>query len=117
MLYGVAPQQIAYTMNMALSNKSITTLYDESSVNQIGLLLSLEEKEKSNIQDITQLKVKSTHGNLVSIADLINIEETTSAKSIYRKNHFSYQLNEIVGMNERRRSETIKNMCEALNLS
>lgn len=86
MLYGVAPQQIAYTMNMALSNKSITTLYDESSVNQIGLLLSLEEKEKSNIQDITQLKVKSTHGNLVSIADLINIEETTSAKSIYRKN-------------------------------
>lgn len=86
MLYGVAPQQIAYTMNMALSNKSITTLYDESSVNQIGLLLCLEEKEKSNIQDITQLKVKSTHGNLVSIADLINIEETTSAKSIYRKN-------------------------------
>ena len=86
MLYGVAPQQIAYTMNIALSNKSITTLYDESSVNQIGLLLSLEEKEKSNIQDITQLKVKSTHGNLVSIADLINIEETTSAKSIYRKN-------------------------------
>jgi len=86
MLYGVAPQQIAYTMNMALSNKAITTLYDESSVNQIGLLLSLEEKEKSTIQDITQLKVKSTHGNLVSIADLINIEETTSAKSIYRKN-------------------------------
>jgi len=86
MLYGVTPQQIAYTMNMALSNKAITTLYDESSVNQIGLLLSLEEKEKSTIQDITQLKVKSTHGNLVSIADLINIEETTSAKSIYRKN-------------------------------
>ena len=86
MLYGVAPQQIAYTMNMALSNKAITTLYDESSVNQIGLLLSLEEKEKSTIQDITQLKVKSTHGNLVSIADLITIEETTSAKSIYRKN-------------------------------
>ena len=86
MLYGVTPQQIAYTMNMALSNKAITTLYDESSVNQIGLLLSLEEKEKSTIQDITQLKVKSTHGNLVSIADLITIEETTSAKSIYRKN-------------------------------
>ncbi len=41
-----------------------------------------------------------------------NLEE-----SIYRKNHFSYQLNEIVGMNERRRSDTIKNMCEALNLS
>ncbi len=29
MLYGVAPQQIAYTMNMALSNRAITNLYDE----------------------------------------------------------------------------------------
>ena len=86
MLYGVAPQQIAYTMNMALSNRAITTLYDEDAVNQVGLVLSLDEKEKSTIQDITQLKVKSNQGNLLAIADLINIEETTAAKSIYRKN-------------------------------
>src|SRR5690606_36032446 len=59
MLYGVAPQQIAYTMNMALSNRAITTLYDEDAVNQIGLVLALDEKEKSTLTDISQLKVKS----------------------------------------------------------
>ena len=42
MLYGVAPQQIAYTMNMALSNRAITNLYDEDAVNQIGLVLALD---------------------------------------------------------------------------
>ena len=86
MLYGVAPQQIAYTMNMALSNRSLTTLYDEDAVNQIGLVLALNENEKSTIRDISQLKVKSTQGSLISISDLIDIQETTSAKSIFRKN-------------------------------
>ncbi len=86
MLYGVAPKQIAYTMNMALSNRPLTVLYDEDAVNQIGLVLALDEKEKSTIQDISQLKVKSQQGNLVPIVDLVDISETTSAKSIYRKN-------------------------------
>ena len=86
MLYGVAPQQIAYTMNMALSNRAITTLYDEDAVKQIGLVLALDESDKSTVKDIAQLKVKSNQGNLVPITDLVTIEETTAAKSIYRKN-------------------------------
>ncbi|MFV0572267.1 MAG: efflux RND transporter permease subunit [Xanthomarina gelatinilytica] len=86
MLYGVAPQQIAYTMNMALSNRAVTTLYDEDASNQVGLVLALDEEEKSTLTDISQLKVKSKQGNMVPIADLITINETISAKSIYRKN-------------------------------
>lgn len=86
MLYGVAPQQIAYTLNMALSNKPITHLYDEDATNQVGLVLSLDEKEKSTIADISQLKVVSKQGNMVPIADLVTVNEVTSAKSIYRKN-------------------------------
>ena len=86
MLYGVAPQQITYTMNMALSNRAITNLYDEKAVNQIGLILALDEKEKSTVNDISQLKVKSKQGNLVPIADLVTITENVSAKSIFHKN-------------------------------
>ncbi|WP_242158307.1 efflux RND transporter permease subunit [Aestuariivivens sediminis] len=86
MLYGVAPKQIVNTMHMALSNRPLTSLYDEDAVNQIGLVLALDEKEKSNITDISQLKVKSLQGQLVPIADLVSIEKSTSAKSIYRKN-------------------------------
>ncbi|TDU40484.1 multidrug efflux pump subunit AcrB [Gelidibacter sediminis] len=86
MLYGVAPQQIAYTMNMALSNNAITTLYDEDASKQVGLVLTLDEKEKSTISDISQLKVTSKQGNMVPIADLVTITKGTAAKSIYRKN-------------------------------
>jgi multidrug efflux pump subunit AcrB len=86
MLYGIAPQQIAYTMNMALSNGPITNLYDENAVNQVGLVLTLDESEKSTISDISQLKVKSEQGFMIPIADVVEIKETVSAKSIYRKN-------------------------------
>ncbi|PPK94419.1 multidrug efflux pump subunit AcrB [Nonlabens xylanidelens] len=86
MLYGVAPQQIAYTMHLALSDRPVTNLYDEDAVQQIGIVLALDEKEKSTIQDISQLKVASNQGTMVPIADLVEISESISAKSIYRKN-------------------------------
>ncbi len=86
MLYGVAPQQIAYTLNMALSNRAVSTLYDEDASNQVEIVFALDEKEKSSVQDIAQLQIKSQHGNMVSISDLVTVEEKNSAKSIYRKN-------------------------------
>ena len=86
MLYGVAPQLIVHTMNMALSERAVTNLYDEDATNQVGLVLALDEKEKSTLTDIAQLKVRSNQGNMITIGDLTSIEEVTSAKSIYRKN-------------------------------
>lgn len=86
MLYGVAPKQIVHTMNLALSNRAITTMYNETSSKQVGLVLALAEKEKSTIMDISQLKIKSAQGHLVPISDLVSIEERIKAKSIYRKN-------------------------------
>ncbi|MGO3183553.1 MAG: efflux RND transporter permease subunit [Aequorivita sp.] len=86
MRYGVAPQQIVHTMNMALSDRPVTNLYDENVTDQVGVLLTLDEKEKSTIQDISQLKIASKQGNMVSVGDLVTVEESVRAKSIYRKN-------------------------------
>lgn len=86
MRYGVAPQQIVYTMGMALSDRPVTNLYSENASEQVGILLMLDEKEKSTIQDISQLQIASKQGNMVSIGDLVNVQESTRAKSIYRKN-------------------------------
>ncbi|MHB0754110.1 efflux RND transporter permease subunit [Polaribacter sp. M15] len=86
MLYGVAPKQVTHTMYLALSNQEITTLYNENAANQIGLVLALDEKEKSSVQDILQLKIKSQQGTMISLGDVVDVTEKTSAKSIYRKN-------------------------------
>ncbi len=86
MLNGVTPEQVTHTVNMALSENAVTSLYDEDAVEQVGLLMALDEKEKSTINDIVQLKIKSNQGQMVTIGDLVDIKQVTSAKSIYRKN-------------------------------
>lgn len=86
MLYGITPQQIVYNLNMALANRAITQLYNESSENQVDIILSLEEQEKSSVKEIANLKVKSKQGNLIPIVDLIDITNRITPKSIYRKN-------------------------------
>jgi multidrug efflux pump subunit AcrB len=85
-LFGVTPQQIAHTMSMALSERAITNLYDENSAKQVGLILALDETEKSSISDISQLKILSKQGTLITIGDLVDIKETIREKSIFRKN-------------------------------
>ena len=86
MLYGVAPQQIVHTMHMALGESAVSTLYDEEASEQVGIVLALDEKEKSTLSAIAQLQIKSSQGHMVSIGDLVEIKEQVRAKSIYRKN-------------------------------
>ena len=86
MLNGIAPQQIVATVKMALSEQPVSMLYNTESNNQIGLVLALDEKEKSSINDIKQLKVISQMGMAIPIGDLIKVEEKVREKSIYRKN-------------------------------
>jgi multidrug efflux pump subunit AcrB len=86
MLYGISPQQIVHTMNMALSDRPVSQLYKEEASNQVDIILSLHEKEKSTLSDISALKIKSNQGQMIPINELIDINEGIKAKSIYRKN-------------------------------
>lgn len=86
MLYGVSPQQIIETLNIALTDRSVTSLYAEESVNQVGIVLDIQESERSTVKDISRLKIKSQSGLMVPVSELVSVEEDIRAKSIYRKN-------------------------------
>lgn len=86
MKQGIVPQQIAYTMNMAMSNRALTKIYDESATKAVGIVLALDESEKSSLADLSQIQITNVMGQNIPVADLINIVETNRAKSIYRKN-------------------------------
>ncbi|WP_324720831.1 efflux RND transporter permease subunit [Salinimicrobium sp. HB62] len=86
MLYGIAPQQIVYTLNSALGERAITQLYDEEATQRVGIVLALDEEEKSSVQDIMQINIASQQGQMIPIADLVEPKEVTRDKSIYRKN-------------------------------
>jgi multidrug efflux pump subunit AcrB len=84
--YGVAPGQITRNMHLALSGEPISALYDEKALDQVGMVLALDEKEKASVADISQLQVRSGQGGLVPLGDLVEVQEGQKPYSIYRKN-------------------------------
>lgn len=86
MLYGIAPQQIVHTLNTALGERAITQLYDENASQRIGIVLALEEQEKSSVSDISSIQIAGRNGQMVPIGDLVEPKEVIRNKSIYRKN-------------------------------
>jgi multidrug efflux pump subunit AcrB len=86
MRYGVAPAQIVATVNAALSGQNVGTLHRPSSFNPVNINLQLNDADKSDMDDIKNLKVISQQGNAVPIGDLVTITKGIKEKSIYRKN-------------------------------
>ena len=85
MLNGVAPQQIVGNLTYLLKEYPISNLYDENSNNSVGIVLSLDDKDKTSLQDIQSLKIKGNQGNMIPVSDLVKVKQDTVQKSIYRK--------------------------------
>lgn len=86
MLYGVNTTQIVHTMNMLLSENPVAHVYQTEAFDQIGVVLTTAEKDRSNLEDLLAVKVASQNGELYPIGDLVSVEKGVKPKSIYRKN-------------------------------
>jgi multidrug efflux pump subunit AcrB len=85
MLNGIAPQQIVANMTYLLDEHPISDLYDENSFDQVPMEMSLNNKDKTSLQDILNLKIKGKQGNMVPVSDLVKVEKDTLQKTIFRK--------------------------------
>jgi multidrug efflux pump subunit AcrB len=85
MLNGIAPQQIVGNLTYLLKEYPVSNLYDENSNDNVGIVLSLDDKDKTSLQDIENLKIKGSHGNVVPVSDLVKVVKDTLQKTIYRK--------------------------------
>ena len=85
MLHGVAPQQVVGNLTYLLQEHPISNLYDENSNNQVGIVLALDDQDKSSIDEVQRLKIKSSQGNMVPLSDLVKVKADTLQKTIYRK--------------------------------
>ena len=85
MLNGIAPQQIVGNLTYLLREMPVSNLYDERSNNPVGITLSLEDKDKTSMQDIQNLKIKGSRGNVVPVSDLVKVTTNTLQNTIYRK--------------------------------
>ena len=85
MLNGIAPQQIVGNLTYLLKEYPVSNLYDEDSNDNVGIVLSLDDQDKTSLQDIQNVKIKGSQGNMVSVSDLVKVKTDTLQKTIYRK--------------------------------
>ncbi|PVX47146.1 multidrug efflux pump subunit AcrB [Flavobacterium sp. 103] len=85
MLNGIAPQQVVGNLTYLLKEYPVSNLYDENSNDNVGIVLSLDDKDKTSLQDIENLKIKGSRGNMIPVSDLVKVEMDTLQKTIYRK--------------------------------
>jgi multidrug efflux pump subunit AcrB len=85
MLHGIAPQQIVGNLTYLLQEYPIANLYDETSNDNVSIVLSLDDKDKTSLQDIQNLKIKGSRGNVIPVSDLVSVKKETLEHTIYRK--------------------------------
>ncbi|MHB1107543.1 MAG: efflux RND transporter permease subunit, partial [Lutibacter sp.] len=85
MLNGIAPQQIVGNLTYLLKEYPISYLYDETSFDQVDIVLGLSDADKTSLADIQNIKIKGSQGNVIPIGDLVRIKQDTLQNSIYRK--------------------------------
>ncbi|TRX16708.1 efflux RND transporter permease subunit [Flavobacterium franklandianum] len=85
MLNGIAPQQVVGNLTYLLKEYPVSNLYDENSYDNVGIVLSLDDKDKTSLQDIQSLKIKGSQGNMIPVSDLVKVVRDTLQKTIYRK--------------------------------
>ena len=85
MLNGIAPQQVVGNLTYLLREFPVANLYDETSNDNVSIVLSLDDKDKTSLNDIQNLKIKGNNGQIVPVSDLITIKKETLEHTIYRK--------------------------------
>ena len=86
MRYGLAPAQVVAAMHAALSGLPAGQLHTPATVEPVPIVLQLADADKSNLDDLRNIKLINAQGQAVPIGDLVQVIKTTQEKSIYRKN-------------------------------
>lgn len=85
-LNGVSAEQAAATLRIAVEGMTVGLLHQPQEKEDVPIVLEVPRADRSSIEDLKQIKVMGERGTLVSLGELVRIEEQVADKSIYHKN-------------------------------
>lgn len=101
-LAGVSVQNVTEALGTALSGMTVGLLHDEGSREDVPIRARLPRADRSGLDLLSQLKVRSQTGALVPLSELVTASPIASDKSIYHKNLLPvvYVTGDVVGRQE-----------------
>ncbi|MGM0546557.1 MAG: efflux RND transporter permease subunit [Bacteroidota bacterium] len=99
MMSGISSEQVVQTVTMALRGKDVSRLYSETELNDIPITVKLPKANRSDVDKLQQLYMKSAAGQMIPVSDLVTVSNETLESSIHRKNQrrVTYVLAEVAG--------------------
>jgi CzcA family heavy metal efflux pump len=82
---GVSVQQISNTITTAISGSVASVFTDPVSGNQYNILVRLNENDRNKIEDLNNLTVQSSQGQLIKMSNLVMIKLANAPIQIDRK--------------------------------
>ncbi len=83
---GVSVEQVVGTLRLAIDGVNAGLLHDPREKEDVPIVLRFSREERSSVADLMTIKLIGESGNLVSLGELVKIEETIQERNIYHKN-------------------------------
>lgn len=96
---GIVPQQLVGNITYLLGEHSIGGLMDENANAPVNIVLKLNDKDKTSLNDVLNIKIKGQQGQMVPVSDIVKVKKDSLAKTIYRKDQkpVVYVLSDMAG--------------------
>lgn len=82
---GVSQLAISQAINTAIKGEDASYLHDPNTKHPIPVRIELEQAQKSNINQLLLLKVRSNSGEIIAMKDLVTVRTAVHEQSIYHK--------------------------------
>ena len=99
MKFGMPAAQIVNTVYASLSGMPVGILHQSESLNQVDIVMQLPEKNRADIKDVLDVKIRNQQGMMQPLRNLVTVTEGEKEVSINRKNQkrVVYVLAEVAG--------------------
>jgi multidrug efflux pump subunit AcrB len=85
-LNGISVEDVARTLTVASAGMQAGLMHVDRAKEDIPIRVRLDRATRSDFERLKSLKIAGRAGNMVPLAELIRVEQTTVEKSIYHKN-------------------------------
>jgi multidrug efflux pump subunit AcrB len=85
-LHGISAADVTHTLQIGLSGADAGLLHDPQSREDIPIRVRLSRAERSDIQDLSNLKLPTPTGQQIALQEVTSLSQTTIDTSVYRKN-------------------------------
>jgi multidrug efflux pump subunit AcrB len=84
--HGIAVSDVTHALTLALSGTEVGLIHDQSSREPVPAIVEFDRADRSSEQGLENIHLPGADGSMVSLRELVTIDQGTIQRSIYHKN-------------------------------